>query len=80
MTIESLLVYGAVALGGYLLRHFGVGGAFVAPSPAAVNPAAPLGGAAAGGHPLLAGLEGLAESIAAKVIARIEGGGAPLKK
>lgn len=48
MTIEQLLIYGAVAAGGWVLRHYGwfAANATVAPStrsapPAAVAPAVP---------------------------------------
>ncbi|HEY7425360.1 MAG TPA: hypothetical protein VH682_14100 [Gemmataceae bacterium] len=45
MNVESLLVYAGVALGGWLLRHMGIGagaklpGVSTAPTPAAAVPA-----------------------------------------
>jgi hypothetical protein len=35
MSMEQLLIYGAVALGGWILRHYGIGVPSVTPKPQA---------------------------------------------
>jgi hypothetical protein len=52
MNLESLLVYGLVAAGGWLLRHIGIGAAVKVPG---VAPAAPV--AVAGRLPVMATLK-----------------------
>jgi hypothetical protein len=51
MNLETLLIYGLVAVGGWLLRHAGVGAAVKVPG---VSPAAPV---VAGRLPLMAMLK-----------------------
>jgi hypothetical protein len=42
MNLESLLIYAAVALAGWLLRHFGIGAGVNVPGIAPAAPAAPI--------------------------------------
>jgi hypothetical protein len=55
MNLESLLVYGLVAAGGWLLRHVGIGAGVKVPGVAPAAPAAP--GASTSGLPVLATLK-----------------------
>lgn len=80
MTIEALLVYGATALGGYLLRHFGVGSSFMGAPAAQPMTGAPAAAPAAPAMPVLSSLESLAEAVAARVIARLESSNVAIKK
>ena len=60
MSMESLLVYGLVALGGWLLRHLGIGGGIKVPgmsSPATSSSSTVAPAASASRVPVLATLQ-----------------------
>lgn len=65
MSLESLLVYAAVAFGGYLLRHFGIG-APTAPS----GGGAPAPTAPPAAHPILMKIASDLETVLAALTAQ----------